>query len=109
MLEYACTSTSLGTLHVLPRNLNIILVAFIVSMLSYLSVASTKNAILVGEAMYLIDELYVDPVDHDALVEGAMTGMTSKLDEHSEYNSAPDVWCLQRCDRTRIRGRWDLG
>ncbi len=54
-------------------------------MLSYLSVASTKNAILVGEAMQLIDEMYVDPIDHNALVEGAMTGMTSKLDEHSEY------------------------
>ncbi len=69
----------------LPRNLNIILVACVTSMLSYLSVASTKNAILVGEAMQLIDEMYVDPIDHNALVEGAMTGMTSKLDEHSEY------------------------
>lgn len=69
----------------LPRNLNIILIAFIVSALCYFSVAGSKNAILVGEAMHLIDELYVDPIDHNALVEGAMNGMTSKLDEHSEY------------------------
>ncbi len=74
-----------GNVELLPRNLNIILITFVISALCYVSVASTKNAILIGEAIQMIDEFYVDPVDHDALIDAAMTGLTSKLDEHSEY------------------------
>jgi len=69
----------------LPRNINILFIAIGVSMLCYATAARARRAIIVGEAITLIDEFYVDPVDDQALVEAAMTGLTSKLDEHSEF------------------------
>lgn len=69
----------------LPRNLNVILIAIMVSMLCYSTVAKARKAILVGEAISLIDQFYVDPVDDADLVEAAMSGLTSQLDEHSEF------------------------
>lgn len=69
----------------LPRNINVIMIAVCVSLLCYSTAARAKKAILVGEAISLIDQYYVDPVEVSDLVEAAMTGMTSKLDEHSEF------------------------
>jgi len=69
----------------LARNLNVILIALTVSILCYATAARAKKAILVGEAINLIDRFYVDPVDDADLVEAAMTGLTSQLDEHSEF------------------------
>src|SRR5687768_2290646 len=69
----------------LPRNLNVIMIAIVVSLICYSTVARAKKAILVGEAIALIDQYYVDPVDDADLVEAAMTGLTSTLDEHSEF------------------------
>lgn len=69
----------------LPRNLNVILIAIIVSIICYSTVARARKAILVGEAISLIDQFYVDPIDNADLVEAAMTGLTSRLDEHSEF------------------------
>ena len=69
----------------LPRNVNVIMIALFVALLCYSTAARSKKAILVGEAITLIDRFYVDPVDDGALVEAAMTGITSQLDEHSEF------------------------
>jgi carboxyl-terminal processing protease len=69
----------------LPRNVNVIMIALFVSLLCYSTAARSKKAILVGEAITLIDRYYVDPVDDAKLVEAAMTGLTSQLDEHSEF------------------------
>lgn len=40
---------------------------------------------MVGEAMEMIDRYYVEPVDRRELLTSAMAGMTSTLDQHSEY------------------------
>jgi len=61
------------------------MISLCVSLLCFSLVARTKKAILVGEAITLIDDFYVDPVDDAELVEAAMSGLTSKLDEHSEF------------------------
>jgi carboxyl-terminal processing protease len=68
-----------------PRNLNVIIVAICFSMLCYVAHRRAKTAMIVGEAMDLIDSYYVDPVDADNLLKAAMDGMTGTLDQHSEY------------------------
>ncbi len=74
-----------GNVELLPRNLNIILITFVISALCYVSVAQHQECDSDRRSHQMIDEFYVDPVDHDALIDAAMTGLTSKLDEHSEY------------------------
>lgn len=69
----------------LTRNVNVIMIAFFIAVLCYSTAARSKKAILVGEAITLIDRYYVDPVDDRELVEAAMSGLTSRLDEHSEF------------------------
>jgi carboxyl-terminal processing protease len=69
----------------LPRNVNVILLAISISLLCYSTAARARKAILVGEAIDLIDQFYVDPVDDRNLLEAAMTGLTSRLDENSEF------------------------
>lgn len=61
------------------------MIAVCISLLCYATAARAKKAILIGEAIHLIDQFYVDPVETSDLVEAAMTGLTSKLDEHSEF------------------------
>ena len=68
-----------------PRNLNIIVIAAFVSGLCYFAHRRTMTAMMVGDALDLIDAYYVDPVDKDQLLISAMNGMTSMLDDHSEY------------------------
>ncbi len=67
------------------RNLNIIIIAACLSALCYFVQRRAKTAMMVGDALEMIDTFYVDPVDHDELLIAAMDGMTSKLDEHSEF------------------------
>ncbi|TWU58014.1 S41 family peptidase [Rubripirellula reticaptiva] len=68
-----------------PRNLNIIIIAAAISLLCYATHRRTRTALIIGEAMNLVDAYYVDPVDSDQLLLAAMNGMTSTLDENSEY------------------------
>ncbi len=68
-----------------PRNLNIIIVTAFVSVLCYFAHQRAKTAMIVGNALDLIDAYYVDPVEKDQLLISAMDGMTSTLDQHSEY------------------------
>ncbi len=50
---------------------------------------------IVGEALAQIDNYYVDSVEKDALLTAAMDGMTSILDEHSEYIPGDDYQSFQ--------------
>ena len=50
---------------------------------------------MVGDALQMIDAFYVDPVDEDKLLIAAMDGMTSTLDEHSEYIPGEDYESFQ--------------
>ena len=48
-----------------------------------------------GDALNLIDAYYVDPIDDADLLTAAMDGMTSVLDEHSEYIPRDDYDSFQ--------------
>ena len=45
---------------------------------------------VVGTALDLIDNHYVEPVDDRSLIEGAMKGLTSSLDPYSQFVSLDD-------------------
>ncbi|WP_022850433.1 S41 family peptidase [Limisalsivibrio acetivorans] len=49
-----------------------------------------KNLELFSEAMHLIEQNYVEPVENKKLIEGAISGMLHELDPHSTYLSAED-------------------
>lgn len=68
-----------------PRNLNVILFAVVVSLLCHVTHRKTRTAAIVSEAIELIDQHYVDEIDRQTLIEGAMSGVVSKLDEHSSF------------------------
>lgn len=68
-----------------PRHVNIIIVTACFSMLCYAVQRRTKTALMVGDAIAMIDAYYVDPVDADQLVVSALNGMTESLDDHSEF------------------------
>ncbi|WP_442508945.1 S41 family peptidase [Novipirellula sp. SH528] len=67
------------------RNLNIILLTFCFSLLCFLTHRRAKPAMLVGDALDLINNHYVDPIDEETLLIAAMNGMTSILDQNCEY------------------------
>lgn len=73
-----------------PRHLNVILIAAAISLLCYFTHRRTRSALVVGDALNLIDAYYVDPVDRGDLLKSAMNGLTSGLDQHSEYISNDD-------------------
>ncbi|WP_146600062.1 S41 family peptidase [Novipirellula aureliae] len=68
-----------------PRNLTILIIAFLASSACYVTHRRAKTAIMVGDAMEMINNYYVDPVEEDQLLVAAMNGMTSLLDQNSEY------------------------
>ncbi|MDA8743135.1 S41 family peptidase [Rubripirellula amarantea] len=68
-----------------PRHLNFILITAAISLLCYVTHRRTRSAMLIGDAVNLIDAFYVEPVDRDTLLTSAMKGLTDGLDEHSEY------------------------
>lgn len=68
-----------------PRNLHIIIVACLIATICFSTAQRVRKAVVIGDAIELIERYYVDPVESAALVEAAMTGMTSELDQHSEF------------------------
>jgi carboxyl-terminal processing protease len=78
-----------------PRNLNIIIITAFVSVLCYFAHQRAKTAMIVGNALDLIDAYYVDPVDKEQLLISAMDGMTATLDQHSEYIPQQDYESFQ--------------
>ncbi len=69
----------------LPRNFAVILLVAIVSFFCHLKNRQTRPALFVGDALNMIEAYYVDPVDAETLLQSALTGMTSTLDEHSSF------------------------
>ncbi|MCG8648732.1 MAG: S41 family peptidase [Pirellulales bacterium] len=67
------------------RNLVIIFLTLLISVLCYFTNRRARTAMMVGNALELINTYYVDPVDDKELLIAAMNGMTSTLDQHSEY------------------------
>ncbi|TWU00924.1 S41 family peptidase [Stieleria varia] len=67
------------------RNLNVIFFAAVMAILCYATHRRARTAIIVGEAIDLIDQRYVDDVDPGDLVIAAMDGLTKSLDQHSSY------------------------
>ncbi len=68
-----------------PRNIHIIIVAIFICSVCFVTAKRAKRAMLVGDAIDLIDRYYVDPVESGSLVEAAMAGLTASLDQHSEF------------------------
>jgi carboxyl-terminal processing protease len=77
------------------RNLNIIIIVACASVLCFVVQRRAKTAMMVGEALQMIDNYYVDPVDEEELLIAAMNGMTTTLDEHSEYIPREDYESFQ--------------
>ena len=68
-----------------PKHLNVILLAMSISLLCYMVHRRARTAMMVGNAVELINAYYVDPVERDDLLTGAMNGLTDKLDQHSSF------------------------
>lgn len=71
----------------LKHALSMILICFIASTILAQSPASRKLQM----AEFAITNLYVDKVDEDKLVEGAIINMLTQLDPHSVYSDAEEV------------------
>ncbi|MEE2938420.1 MAG: PDZ domain-containing protein, partial [Planctomycetota bacterium] len=72
-----------------------IIVAACISVLCYAMNRRVRTAMMVSDAVQLIDTYYVDPVERDDLLVAAMNGMTANLDEHSEYIPRDDYESFQ--------------
>lgn len=64
---------------------------FYTSLIAQWDEKSSLNAQKVGEVYELIDKLYVDDVDYEAISDAAIVAMLEELDPHSTYIPADDV------------------
>ena len=78
------------------RHVNIIVLTACISFLCYVVHRRTKTALLVGDAISMIDSYYVDPVDSDQLIVSAMNGITQSLDDHSEFIAEQNYQAFQK-------------
>lgn len=69
----------------LLRNATVISIAAVVSLMCYQKAQSNRYASTISEALAIIDQNYVEPVEPRELFEAAMNGMTSQLDPYSSY------------------------
>lgn len=68
-----------------PKHLNFILLCGLGSLVCYSTYRVIRPALVVGDAVQLIERYYVEPVDADELVNGAMDGLTGRLDENTTF------------------------
>lgn len=68
-----------------PRNFYAISLTAIVCLFCHAKAITMRNGLLVGDAITLIESYYVDEVNQRELVEGAMQGLTSKLDPYTQF------------------------
>jgi carboxyl-terminal processing protease len=73
------------------RNMLLIVVTCVVSLLCYQEATHNYYADIVSETMDIIEDQYVEEVDRRTLFESAMRGMVSDLDRHSNYISPDDL------------------
>jgi carboxyl-terminal processing protease len=71
----------------LPRNFCAIFLAAMVSVLCYERASRNRYVATLTDAMNIIQQHYVDPVDSRELFEGAIDGMISKLDPYCAYTN----------------------
>jgi carboxyl-terminal processing protease len=86
------------------RNLYILLIAGFVSTACYLMYRQTRYALVVGNALNLIHDHYVDPVDDRKLLIAALDGMTRGLDPYSEFIPLEDYQRLQDTMKQEFAG-----
>ncbi|MEM7312596.1 MAG: S41 family peptidase [Planctomycetota bacterium] len=67
------------------RNVAVIFVAMIASLLCYNRASHNRYASAVAEAIGQIDEFFVEPIDRRELFEGSMRGMVKELDQYSGF------------------------
>jgi len=67
------------------RNLLILAVSAVFSLVCYETSVRSRYAATISEALSIIDENYVERVDDRELFEGAMQGMIGKLDQYSAF------------------------
>ena len=67
------------------RNLTMIFVAAVISLICYQKAEHNRYASSISEAMRLVDDFYVEEVDSRELFEDAMRGMVTGLDQYSTY------------------------
>jgi carboxyl-terminal processing protease len=68
-----------------PRNVLIILTTAIISLACHLKAERNRYSAQLGEAMKMIEDLYVEDVKPRELFEDAMQGMVTGLDQYSQY------------------------
>ena len=73
------------------RNLAVLVIATLVSLVCYRTAARNHYGALLAHAIGEIDEKFVRPVDKRDLFEGAMDGMVRKLDPYSDYISPQEL------------------
>ena len=78
-----------------PRHLNFLLITASICFLCHVTHRRTRSALLVGDAVNLLDAYYVDPVNREDLIRSAMQGLTTELDEHTQYISQRDYETFQ--------------
>lgn len=67
------------------RNLTILCIAMVFSLLCYKQAVRNHYASMIGESLQIIQEEYVEEVDSEQLFEDAMKGMVSGLDDYSSF------------------------
>ncbi|MEI6037063.1 MAG: S41 family peptidase [Planctomycetota bacterium] len=67
------------------RNLLLLCLMTAIGLVSWLARDRSQHGRRFGEVMAAIERLYLEPVDEASLFRAAMTGVFSKLDEHSAF------------------------
>ena len=67
------------------RNLHIVLIAAVLSILCYHQASRNRYATVIADALGAIHSQYIEPVDNHDLFNSAMHGMVDGLDQYSEY------------------------
>lgn len=67
------------------RNLILLVVVTVVSVAAWFARQRDSRGRRLDEVLALVDAAYIDPVDGPALVDAAVDGAVSKLDEHSAF------------------------
>ena len=67
------------------RNLLLLCLMTAIGLVSWLARDRSQHGRRFGEVMAAIESLYLEPVDEASLFRAAMTGVFSKLDEHSAF------------------------
>lgn len=83
--------------HSVPRRtLILLLVSIAVGYVCYWRADRTPYARYLAEALELVDQNYVEPVDNQKLFDGAMQGMVGCLDDYSAFVSREDAAQFQQ-------------